>query len=222
MAIRIDKTSEEVQSSFYRIVQLAESESGGSFFKFERKLWTLMLALGRAVTALFLARRASLPRNSEYSYKGVKYRLDVAQMRTSELGTRFGKMKFMRPVGRRVDDERAACDLPVDRDLGLCSGFSLGVVTDMAKLCSQMAYKAARSTFSTFLLWAPSPRAVMRIIDAVGSKARPFLEQSPPPEDDGEILFIQVDGRGAPMINSDEVRRRRRPHRNPKGSRCDA
>lgn len=219
MATSITKTREEVQSSFDRIVRLAESESGGSFFKFERKLWSLMLALGRAVTALFLLRRASLPRNAVYSHQGVQYQLDQDKMRTSELGTRFGKMTFTRPVGRRVDDERAACDLPVDRDLGLCSGFSLGVVTDMAKLCSQMAYKAARSTFSTFLEWAPSPRAVMRIIDAVGSKARPFLEQSPPPEDDGEILVIQVDGRGAPMINSDEVRRRRRPHRNPKGTR---
>ena len=44
----------------------------------------------------------------------------------------------------------------------------------------------------------------------MGDQARPFLEQAPPPEDDGEVLVVLVDGKGAPMISAQEHQRRRR------------
>jgi hypothetical protein len=50
----------------------------------------------------------------------------------------------------------------------------------------------------------------LRIVDAVGDHARPFLEQLAPPAEDGDVLVIQVDGKGAPMINARELERRRR------------
>jgi hypothetical protein len=50
------------------------------------------------------------------------------------------------------------------------------------------------------------------MVDAAGSAARPFLEQAPTPDDDGEILVIQVDGGGAPHIDLAELMLRRRPH----------
>jgi len=49
------------------------------------------------------------------------------------------------------------------------------------------------------------------MVDAVGEQARPFLEQAPPPDEDGEVLVILVDGKGAPMISGQEHRRRCRP-----------
>ncbi|MGH8564630.1 MAG: hypothetical protein ACREXW_11310, partial [Gammaproteobacteria bacterium] len=48
--------------------------------------------------------------------------------------------------------------------------------------------------------------------DALGAEARGFLEQAPAPDEDGEILVIQVDGKGAPMISARELGRRCRPH----------
>jgi len=50
------------------------------------------------------------------------------------------------------------------------------------------------------------------MVDALGSEARPFLESSPPPDDDGSILITQVDGKGAPMISEAEYERRRQAH----------
>lgn len=96
----------------------------------------------------------------------------------------------------------------LDRELGLCAGFSLGVVVAMTRLCAQVAFASARQNFAQFCEWAPSPRAVLRMVDAAGQQARAFLEQVAAPEDDGEILVIQVDGRGAPMISSTEKERR--------------
>jgi hypothetical protein len=123
----------------------------------------------------------------------------------------FGKVPFTRPVGRPVANPRGAADLPVDRALGLVGGFSLGVVLTMARLCAQMAFAGSREMFAQSHGWAPSRRATLRIVDGAGEQARPFLEQAPAPDDDGDVLFVQADGRGAPMIDSLEHRRRCRP-----------
>ena len=176
-----------------------------------------MLVLCRAFVALFLVVQTRRPRSADYLHGGERYAVDGE--RTSSISTRFGRVVFTRPVGRQVRDHRATCDLSVDRELGLCAGFSLGVVVTMTRLCAQLAFASARSTYEHFQGWAPSPRAALRMVDAAGEEARAFLEASPPPDDDGEILVIQVDAKGAPMISSTENRRRRQPHRQPKGTR---
>ena len=210
MTHSIDEARRGVEQSWSGVLAFAETEQRLSLWEFETKLWFLMLALGRALVGLFLARQAARPSAAEYPHEGQRYQR--AEVRTSEVGTRFGKVSFRRAVGRVVGRARAAADLPLDRALGLCSGFSLGVVTALGKLCAQMAYAAARVQFKDTYDWAPSPRATLRMVDALGAEARGFLEQAPAPDEDGEILVIQVDGKGAPMISARELGRRCRPH----------
>jgi hypothetical protein len=205
----IEQARREVHSAFRSALELAEGDRATTFHAFERQAWASLLALGRAFVALFLARQAVAVASSSYVYQGCEYRLQGE--RRSELGTRFGKVEFRRPVGRPRAG-RGESDLPVDRRLRLSTGFSLDVVLDITRLCALMAYATSRATFGHFLGWSPSPRAVMRMIDAVGDEARCVLEQSAAPDDDGEILVIQVDGKGAPMISETEHRRRQRPH----------
>jgi hypothetical protein len=57
------------------------------------------------------------------------------------------------------------------------------------------------------------PDADARAGSGHGPPARAFLETAAAPADDGEVLVIQVDGRGAPMIGPTEHARRRQPHR---------
>lgn len=211
MTQSMEHARREVQSAFTAAVEWADCPSRRSFDAFEGRLWTLLLALGRSLVVLFLAHHASRPRPDEYTHARRRYRLD--DERVSSVGTRFGKVDFRRPIGRQPGNRRGTADLPVDRDLGLCSGFSLGVVMGATRLAAQMAFGVARETYRDVYEWAPSPRALLRMVDAVGSKARAFLEQAPAPEDDGDILFIQVDGRGAPMISKAEHDRRTQPHR---------
>jgi hypothetical protein len=47
----------------------------------------------------------------------------------------------------------------------------------------------------------------------MGSHAKPFIDQAAVPEDDGEVLVITVDGKGAPTISSNEYARRIGPRR---------
>jgi hypothetical protein len=76
-----------------------------------------------------------------------------------------------------------------------------------------MAFATARNVFEQFHEWMPSPRATLRMVDTLGAQARPFLEQAPAPTEDGEILVIEVDGGGAPMISEAEYQRRCLPKR---------
>jgi hypothetical protein len=213
----MNQAKQEVQSAFQAALSLAESGKRQSFAEFEQGLWTLLLVLGRTFVHLFLLHQVHRPRPVEYRHGGTAYRIEG--QRNTEIGCRFGKLRFHRPIGRCPDNPRGVCDLPVDRELGLCSGFSLGVVTGITRLVAQMAYAGARSTFREIYEWAPSPRAVLRMVDSVGERARAFLEEAPAPADDGEILVVQVDGRGAPMISRNEHERRRQPHQEVKQTR---
>ena len=206
VATSIEGARREVQQAFERVLQCADRAERRPLAAFEMEAWTLLLALGRALMALFLARQVARPRTTRYAVDGIEYMLKGE--RTSDIGTRFGKVSFTRPIGRRLRARRAKADLPIDRELGLCSGFSLGVVTGIARLCAQMAFASARENWREVYGWAPAPLAVLRMVDAVGDQARPFIEQAAPPEDDGEVLVIQVDGKGAPMIGSAEYERR--------------
>lgn len=206
MTASIEGARREVQQAFERALACADRGESRSLWAFEGEAWKLLLALGRALMVLFLARQAARPRDTRYAVDGVEYVLGGE--RTSSIGTRFGKVTFARPVGRRLRARRARADLPVDRELGLCSGFSLGVVTGITRLCAQMSFASARETWRETYGWAPSPLAVLRMVDAVGDEARPFLEQAGAPEKDGEILVIEVDCGGAPMIGSAEYVRR--------------
>jgi len=210
VATTIDARERDVQQAFDQALAIARGAVTRSLFEVETSLWTALLALGRAMIALYLARLVARPRPAGYTHKGVKFVL--AETVASEIGTRFGKVEFERPVGRRVGWRRAVRDRPIDRALGLCGGFSLPTVLSIARLCAQLAFGNARSNFAQFCEWAPSQRSTLRMVDAVGAEARVFLEAAPAPDEDGEVLVIQVDGAGAPHIDPAELLLRRKPH----------
>jgi hypothetical protein len=210
VATTIDARERDVQHAFDQAHAIAHGAVTRSLHDVETSLWTALLALGRAMIALYFARVAARPRSASYVHDGAKYVL--AGSTTSEIGTRFGKVEFERPVGRRVGWRRAAADRPVDRALGLCGGFSLATVMSVTRLCAQLAFGNARAAFAQFCEWSPSQRSTLRMVDAVGAQARPFLEQAPAPDNDGELLVIQVDGGGAPHMDLAELVLRRRPH----------
>lgn len=205
----------DVQREFDRALAIVEGEPNRRLLEVEGALWTCLLALGRALLTLFLVRVASRPRAAVYEHGGQTYTL--ATTVGLDVGTRFGKIAFARLVGK-PDKTGAARDFPIDRELGLCAGFSLGVVTGVTKLAAQMAFGAARRAFLDVYEWAPSPRALLRMVDGVAAHARAFLEWAPPPEGDGPIMIILADGKGAPAISRTELERRRQRHGDKSGS----
>lgn len=206
----IEQLRTEAQRLSCEALSIADRAEPATADDVEGRLWTALLALGRALMVLFVARQAERWKmGTTYVAEGKVY--EVVASETCMIGTRFGKIAPNLPVGRQRGDARAARDLPVQRALDLPGGFTLLVVTTVARLCAQMAFASARDLLRNLFEWSPSPRAVLRMVDAAGERARPFLEQAPAPEGDGEVLVVTVDGKGAPAISSKEYARRARP-----------
>lgn len=204
----IEQVQREVERRVKKLVALGERTTGTAT-EIEQEAWAACLALGGTVMAAFFARRAAQARPAHYEHEGRQY--EVVGRESTEVGTRFGKVQLVQPVGERIDASGPR-DLPLMRELGLPAGFTLPVVTLFGRLCAMMAFAQARGLFGSLFGWSPSQRAVLRMVDATGEQARPFLEQAEPPEDDGEILVIEADGKGAPAISSREHARRTKPH----------
>lgn len=207
----ITQARAEVETLAADIVEHVATGELGRLHDLERELWTRLLAFGRALVALYLARWCARPRPADHIIGGARY-MDSGQVRRREIGTLFGKVTFDSPLARRVDDLRARAHQPVAHLIGLAGGFSRTVVLGMARLAAMMPLGTARDFWRETYGWAPAPRSIQRMIDAVGDEARPFLEAAPAPADDGEILVIQVDAGGAPMISDAEYALRTRPH----------
>ena len=212
MAQSIEQARQEVQSALTSTLAWADTSERRSFAAFESRRWTLMLTLGRALVRLFLLVK---PRD-----RG-----------SWSIGRAVG------PTGRRQasqslgDAVRQGGVCPARGSAGWGSARSSGsargprVVSVLGFLPGrrdgrhapggEMAFGVARETYREIYEWAPSPRAVLRMVDAVGARARGFLEQAAVPADDGALLFMQGDGRGAPMIGQAEHERRRQPHTAP-------
>ena len=100
MATSIDARDRDVQHAFQEALAIAGGTTTASLNEVEISLWRALLALGRALIALYLARVVARPRSTDYVHDGAKFVL--GKTTSSELGTRFGKVVFERPVGRRV------------------------------------------------------------------------------------------------------------------------
>ena len=132
MMTTIERAERDVHSAM-QAVRVIGDRGTGTLTAVEHDLWVALLGVGRAVIALYLAKQAARSRAAQYMHDGFAYALDAHSRRKSEIGTRFGKVIFCRPIGRAVGMRHRA-DLPVDRELGLCSTFSLGTVTTVVQL----------------------------------------------------------------------------------------
>ena len=133
---------------------LSDESKSLSFRDFEQNLWALMLGIGKAFVLVFLVRRCATPRPAEYEADGRMWTLSKATL-TDSLGTLFGVVSWTRPVGRLSGQLKGLkCDRLVDRELGLCNSFSLGVVERMCWLLAQMPYADARRMFAKSHGWS--------------------------------------------------------------------
>lgn len=208
----IAEARDEVHRHVKDLLRVVDREEPLSATHVETVLWSGVLLLGGAMMALFFARQAARwPAGTQYELRGLTYEVEGGE--TVEVGTKFAKIAIWRPVGRVVGRVRLPRDLPMTRALGLPGNFTLPLITLVAKFAAMMAFLPTRQILRDLLGWAPAPRSVLRMVDAIGKEARPFLEQAVVPEDDTDVLLITVDGKGAPTISSGEYGKRAQPHK---------
>ena len=175
----------------------------------EQGLHPRLLKLGAALLALWLAHRR--PRTVERQLRGPDGRWRRHQrVGKTTVKTLFGKVALWRSV-YVCGKQKATSWAPLDDELGLMkTGFSLHLIGLATYLCSKMAFAETVQTLKQCGYYAPSTKSLQTMVDQVAPLARSFIDELPPPEDDGEILVIEVDGRGAPMISDSELALRKK------------
>jgi hypothetical protein len=112
---------------------------------------------------------------------------------------------------------------PLDVVLGLTRDrLSPWVMQWVARLATRMSFKAAQMVCKAVLNWAPATETIEQVVLGMGRDAAPFMKQLAPPEKDGEVLVIEVDGKCPPTATEAELAKRRgqRKPSHDKGCAC--
>jgi len=175
------------------------------FDEVERGLHGLLFALGRLFLAYFLARREESSDNEVKRWLTKGYRRRKPERKY--LNTFFGRVTFWRTYVRRPGGTGVH---PLDLALGLAAdGFSLLVTEKCARLSTLLSYEQTTAVLLYFLGWSPSKTTVEKAVLGLGRYTQEWFMQAPPPEDDGEVLVIQIDSKATPTATEEELEKRR-------------
>jgi hypothetical protein len=188
----------EARRAFDEVVRFC-STSDSLFRAFEQSLLRQLFALGCLLVRLFLAcRHERLKAMPPLGFRQGEFKA----RRT--LKTLFGKVTFIRSqMIRRLGGTGF---YPLDAALGLTrDGFSPWVIQFVTRLASRMSFASSRSLCRSVLGWSPSVETIEELALGLGRLAEPFTRQQQAPEDDGEVLVIEVDGKCPPTAREGGV-----------------
>lgn len=178
----------------------------------EDSLWKRLMVLGCDLMLLWLAYRFPKRAISELVTSKGRYRYH--RLTYDVIRTRFGTIYALRRTYLRYSGKGPRVISPDDRRIGLAAGrMSLRVHFLVGFFAARMCFDEALNVMSYCGDYVPGKRASLGIVDMLGPIAREFLDNLGPPDGDGEILIIQVDGKGAPMVRREEHQKRCKPHR---------
>ena len=184
------------------------------FCTFERGARERVFAIGRALVVLSLVvaeERIAAATPPSLRIGARKFRRAPAQ--TRNLNTTLGIVRYTRLYMRQVvsgPTKTIRGFHPTDAELGLTDDrMTMGVLALSARMASKMSFAEAHSTTALAIPTAPSTEAIEKAVLGLGHHTENFLWTKPPPVDDGDVLVIMADAKGAPMASEEELARRR-------------
>jgi hypothetical protein len=181
--------------------------AGSSFLVFETALLVLLRSLGQLLVQLFLLARH---RHLDLTpwLQGDRYRqADDYAPRTLE--TSCGPITYGRTYLIPKDGPGPGVH-PLDAELGLTrDSFSPLVIGWFCRLATRLSFRLATEMGGMFLGRAPAVATVEEWVLGLGRPAYVYLSRGPLPEDDGEVLVIECDGKAAPTATAEELAKRR-------------
>ena len=190
----------------------AQRDEPVSFREFEQALRLAVAGLARAAVALFLAlRETKLSQNCPSRIVRGKRTFRRAPAQGRNLTTWFGVVRYVRTYFREVTAVgRRHGFYPLDESLGLSSDrFSWNVLSFGVLLALKLSFSEARKILVECVPQAPSTEVIEQAVLGLGRHTSAWFEQAPMPTDDGEVLVIMIDGKGAPTATDSELERRR-------------
>jgi hypothetical protein len=215
----VDALQQQAREQLERIIASCLNEQGSaSFLQFETTLLGLLRSLGCVLIQLFL--RARHDRLDLTAWQARGYRAaDRAAERT--LKTSCGPVAYIRAflVPRQGGGPGVH---PLDVALGLTrDGFSPLVIGWFCRLATRMSFQVASELGGMFLGAAPPASAIEEWVLGLARPAYVYMSDGPLPEDEGEVLVIEIDGKAVPTATEQELARRRGPRaHHERGCKC--
>jgi len=192
---------QEIRTEFDKMLEMVSGEKAqvSTAFQIESELLKGLLMLGRQLLALFFVIRTQnasrealvLKDGQELPYHSEKGRTYFSI---------FGKVVVERPY---FYEKGKAGQTPLDAELSLGSDRYSDLLRDMAEyLGVYIAYNKCANILKRFLDIGLSTRVFEKIIAEDAEDVERYYEQKPAPRPDSEaeILVIQADGKGVPII----------------------
>lgn len=185
--------------------------SDGSFKSFEQTLIIKVFAFAQLAIMLFLSEaenRVAKNLPNQIQKKNRTFRRAPAQCRN--LNTWFGVVRYWRTYMREVTNKKATGYHPLDLELGLTADrISMSLLAIAVRLATKMSFAESRSVLGWFLPNAPSTEVIEQAVLGFGRHTCEWFEQAKAPENDGDVLIIMIDSKGAPTATEQELKLRR-------------
>jgi hypothetical protein len=196
------------------LLDFCSDEQPRAFLAFEKALLGRLFGLGQLLVGLFLLARHQRLDLAGWLARG--YRLsDPDAQRT--LQTAFGPVEYTRAY--LVPKGGGPGVHPGDAELGLTrDSFSPLLLGFFCRLATRLSFRLSGEMGGLFLGWAPAPSAISELALGLARPAYLYLSSGPLPNDDGEVLVGEFDGKAAPTATQQELARRR--GKRPKKGRC--
>lgn len=78
-----------------------------------------------------------------------------------------------------------------------------------AHIATKMSYAQSAAVLSLFLKWSPCQGTIEEMVLGLGRHTQEWFACAPAPEEDGEVLVIQLDSKGTPTATDEELKKRR-------------
>lgn len=206
---RLRATLDEVERFAQNQGQLEEVPP---FMAFETALKEKVDAVGRAATELFLTGASQRVSAAVQGGVVVAGRLMRPSRRPQarNLTGQYGVVRYFRDYLRTRREERRRGFHPLDVALGLTGDrFSWSVLSVAARLATKVSYAEAQEIVGTFLPNAPSTEVIEQTVLGLGQHSTRWFESLAAPKDDGDVLVVMIDSKGAPTATDTELARRR-------------
>ena len=173
--------------------------------EFEHQLILQVYELGRLFVSLFLWMREG---DWQGNHPAVEAGLKQQGLKDRLIGTVFGKVRYWRTYIYRGKYKGGY--YPLDIALGLPrDGFSMLVRSYAVRLATKMSYSQCVVVLTTFLQWSPCQKTIEEMVLGLGKHTSQWFESAPAPENDGEILIVQIDSKATPTATEHELKKRR-------------
>lgn len=179
------------------MLQTATHSDQVSFMAYEASVVVQVRQLGKLLLMLFLGVREQRLRAQTpptVMAQDQSYTLRPAKPRN--LSTMFGPIRYWRSYLRGKGGQGFH---RLDVELGLTTDrLSMNLLSVASRLATMLCYAKVHTTLCWFLGSAPSTEVIEQTVLGLGRRTAQWFEQTPAPTDDGEVLIIQVDSKGAP------------------------